>query len=418
MEEKLRILKMIENGQITATEAAQLLGAIGDGGSGGGHSAPPPPPAPSHHAPPPPPPSRAADTRYSGYNTNEGGTASGGSTSFEDLGRKFESFAREAAPKVEKFAESLASTIAGAADRFSEAFVQHADAAESAPGSHGQSHRPAEKRPSGGGGGSTIEKQVEVAVETGGYNELSLSGLGGEVRVKGYNGDKITARITYRAKRANAPIELVKLGGKYFLKYEPDDFNMVAIDAYVPERAFSVIKLDGINGALDVSSLSASEMRFSNSNGSTSLANLSANNLTAESGNGRFFISKIIAESASFENLNGPMETDELDVSKLKLHNYNSPLSIIMSKFDRYSEYIWSVETGNAKLSINLPSAPGLGYHIKAHAAMGEIRLGLTGMQHLINEPSLVEARSVSFDSSAKKIKMAVETSNAPLLIN
>jgi len=29
-----------------------------------------------------------------------------------------------------------------------------------------------------------------------------------------------------------------------------------------------------------------------------------------------------------------------------------------------------------------------------------------------------VEARSVHFDSAAKRVKMAVETSNAPLIIN
>ncbi|MCL1863554.1 MAG: DUF4097 domain-containing protein [Defluviitaleaceae bacterium] len=381
MEEKLRILKMVENGQISATEAAQLL--------------------------------QATDSRYSGYNTNDGGTADSSSTSLEELGRKFESFARDAAPKVEKFAEVVAGKIAGAADRLSDAFVQHADSAEDSS----RSQRSSEKRSPGGGGGTSFEKQIEIFVEAGSHNELSLSGLGGEVRVKGYNGDKITARVSYRA-RANAPIEMVKLGGKYFLKYESGDFTMVSIDAYVPERAFGVIKLDGMNGVLDVSSLSATEMSFSNANGDIALSNLSAKNITAESSNGRFYVSKITAENASFENLNGPVDADELDVAKLKLHNYNSTLSLIMSKFARYRDYIWNVETGNAKLNINLPSAHDLGYHIKAHAAMGEIRLGLTGMQYLINEPSLVEARGSNFDTAAKKIKMAVETSNAPLLIN
>jgi hypothetical protein len=257
-----------------------------------------------------------------------------------------------------------------------------------------------------------------MAVETGDYNELSLSCMNGDLRIKGYNGDKITARLLYRTKSHGAGIEMVKLGGKYFLKYEPDEFQMVSIDAYVPERAFGVIKIDGMNGQLDAASLSANEMRFSNANGNTILAYLSAGNISAESSNGRFSVSNIAAESATVENLNGPMEADELDISKLKLSNYNSPLSIIMSKFARFNDYIWSVETGNAKLNINLPTAPDLGYHIKAHAAMSEIRFGLTGLQYLINEPSLVEARSVNFDKAAKKIKLAVETSNAPLLIN
>jgi hypothetical protein len=67
---------------------------------------------------------------------------------------------------------------------------------------------------------------------------------------------------------------------------------------------------------------------------------------------------------------------------------------------------------------MNLPAAPDLGYSIKARAAMGEIRLGLTGLQYTINDPSMAEARSVQYDMAAKQIRLVVETSNAPLTIN
>ena len=105
-------------------------------------------------------------------------------------------------------------------------------------------------------------------------------------------------------------------------------------------------------------------------------------------------------------------------MANLNLINFNGPLSVIMSNFAKHTEYQWNVETGNAKLTMNLPTIPDLGYHIKAHAAMSEIQLGLTGLQHLINNPSLVEARSVHFDRAARRVKMTVETSNAPLVIH
>jgi len=265
--------------------------------------------------------------------------------------------------------------------------------------------------------GGLTEKNIEMLVEPG-YNELNLSGQNGDVRIKGYNSDKITARVSYKAKRAGAHIDLMKLGNKYYLKYEPDDFEVVMIDAYVPERAFSVIKLDGINAQMDCSTMAATEIAISNVNGNTRLAGIAAGNIKAEGGGGRFIASNITADSATLENVNGVMEADELDVSILHLTNYNGPLSLLMSNYARHAEYQWNIETGNAKLSMNLPTLPDLGYHIKAHAAMSEIRLGLTGLQFLIHEPSLVEARSVQFDSVARKVKMTVETSNGPLVIN
>ncbi|MCL2840945.1 MAG: hypothetical protein FWE05_09270 [Defluviitaleaceae bacterium] len=427
MSEKLRILKMLENGQISATDAAQLLQAVDGGGATPPTPAPfsPPPasfspPPPTHHHAPPPPP-RPTTGRYEGYAPNNSGRPTpppSTHSSMDDLGRKFESFARDMAPKAQKFMENIADKIDGAASKISSEFTGSRPAYPIPP--HGQAHRPhTAPRPSAPTPGGTVEKSIEMPVETGGYNELSLAGINGEIRIKGYNGDKITARLVYRASKASAAhIEMVKLGGKYFLKYEPDDFQLVSIDAFVPERAFSVIKVDGVNCQLDCASLAANEMRFSNANGTTRLTGLSASNIVAESSGGNFSVSNISAASATIENLNGTMDTDELDIANLKLSNYNSPLSIIMSKFARHEEYIWSVETGNAKLSINLPTMPDLGYHIKAHAAMSQIKLGLTGLQFLINEPSLVEARSIHFDTAVKKIKMAVETSNAPLVIN
>ena len=418
--EKLRILRMLENRQISATEAAELLKAV-DGG-------PSPGPAPqsgtsyaSHQTntshPPPPPPMH--DTKYTGYAPNTGRPGGKGGSSFdvEDLGRKFESFAKDMAPKVQRFTEVMADKIAVAADKVSEVFSVEKD---SMPTVHPQAHThrapaPAPRPPASGG---MQQINTELSVEKGGINELDLSGLGGEIRIKGYNGDKITARISYKTSRHGSPIELMRLGGKYFLKYEADDFSSVSIDAYVPDRAFSSIKIEGINCEVDISSLSSNQIRISNMNGATSLSGISAGSIFAESSGGRFKVASIISDSAKFENLNGPVEAVELDIAELKLANYNAQLSLMVSKFERHSNYIWNIETGNAKLGINLPTLHDTGYHIKAHAAMSEIRLGLTGLQFLINEASLVEARSVSYDHAAKKLKLAAETSNAPLTIN
>ena len=417
--EKLRILKMLENKQISATEAAELLKAVD------GLASPPPQVQQSgstfishqtnaSHLPPPP----SHETKYTSYTPNTGRPEGGTSFGMEDLGRKFESFARDMAPKVQKFTEVVADKIAGAADKVSDVFsVDHRDSMPTAPY---QSHSPRPSapasRPTAPGGVEQIN--IELLVEAGGMNELDFSGLSGEIRIKGYNGDKITARISYKKSRLGSPIELMRLGGKYFLKYESDDFSSVSIDAYVPEKAFNVIKIDGINCDVDVSSLSSNQVRISNMNGSVNLSGITASSIFAESSGGRFNVSKINCDSAKFENLNGPLEASELDIAELKLSNYNAGLSLLVSKFERYSSYIWGIDTGNAKLNINLPTLHDTGYHIKAHAAMSEIRLGLTGLQFLVSEPSLVEARSVNFDRCAKKVKMAVETSNAPLVIN
>ena len=413
--EKMKILKMLEEKKITASEAAKLLESVDAGGVAPQQHQPQSRPDDRFSAPPPPPP-RPSPPPSRDYGSQRAPSSPRG---FEDLtgdlGKKFESFARDMEPKLQKFTETVAEKIVSGADRISRGFGSETAPAAPAGGQRGASHSPSVGvKPAASSG---FEKNIEMVIDSG-YNELSIAGLNGDVRVKGYNGDKITARISYKPKRSGAAIDLMKLGGKYFLKYEEDDFDRVSVDAFVPERMFQVINIGSNGGNMDISSLSAKEMQLANSSGQTRLASLSAEKVKADCSNGRLTLSGIAADSAIIENFNGNVDADELDVSKLSLINYNGGLSLLMPAFTRHAEYIWSVETSNAKLNINVPTLPDLGYHIKAHTTLGDIRVGLTGLQFLINDPALVEARSVNYDRAAVKVKLAVETSNAPLLIN
>ena len=404
--EKMAILKMLESGKINAAEAARLLSSV--------ETPPVPPPAPP--IPPVPPP------RPVSYDANRGNNSPGpipaplappSGRSIEDIaadiGKKAVVFAKDMEPKIQKITETVASKIVGGAERLSRNI---SDAAAPSPQMSGP--RPAPRTAAPGG---VVEKNIEMVLADG-YNELNLASMNGELRIKGYNGDKITAKLSYKARRANAAIELMKLGGKYYLNYEQDDFEMVSIDAYVPERSFRAVRLENLNGSIDVASIAANDINISNSNGNTKLTGIAAGTLKAESGNGRMALSGIAADKADIENVNGLVEAEETDVAIMRLTNFNGPLSLWVSDFTRYTQYDWTVETGNAKLGMNLPAAPDLGYHIKARAAMGEIRLGLTGLQYLANDPAMAEARSVQFDSAAKQIRLTVETSNGPLTVN
>jgi hypothetical protein len=89
-----------------------------------------------------------------------------------------------------------------------------------------------------------------------------------------------------------------------------------------------------------------------------------------------------------------------------------------MSQFEHFNEYLWDVVSSNGKLTMNLPTTPDLGYHIKAHITLGQIRIGLTNLRYIANSSSLTEAMSINYDSCPKKTKFILETSNAALQIN
>jgi len=308
-------------------------------------------------------------------------------------------------PKLYKLTETVAEKTSAVADKISKSLSQTSPAAPRETPGVKKSY-------------SNMEERGFESFVTPGYNELSLSGLNGDVLIKGYNGDKISARIYYKPKRPGAHIEIIQLGTKYFLNYEEDDFEKVSIDAFVPETMFSNINIQTINGQLSVSSLRAENCVFVNANAATEIKDINVSSFKIECNNGALRLENICGGSGKAENFNGSVQGTAIDVANLELISQNGSVGINIASFDRYSDYVWAVEASNGKLTLNMPSSRDLGYHIKAHTALNSIKVGLTGLSYMFNEPSFVEAKSSAYEICPKKIKLSMETSNAPIVLN
>ena len=433
--EKMMILKMLEEGKINAEEAARLMEAASDDQERAAKMSVEEKRARMSNAGsfedggPTPVNNRRNDFGRGGqegsYNQNQyhgnqysqnqhSGPSTGGNSGSQglglddfanDLGMKFDTFAKDMEPRLQKLAETVAEKTANMAEAISKSL----------------------NSPSGGYRGpapsfsgnvkNSFEKNFELKVEAG-YCELNLSGLNGDIMVNGYNGDKITAKVYYRPKVHGASIELMKLGDKYYLNYDEDAFEFVAIDAYVPESLFKDIKLETVNGSAYVSTIAAEYFTINAINSRTELKNIHARNIKADCGNGPVTLLNITGENASIELFNGNINATSLDISNLKLSSSNGPVNINIDYFKLYNNYTWVLDASNGKFVMNLPSAHDLGYHIKAQTSLNNVKLGLSGMNHIINNSNIVEAQSTDFDNAQRKVKIKAETSNAPLVIN
>jgi DUF4097 and DUF4098 domain-containing protein YvlB len=423
--EKIIILKMLEDGKITADEAARLLDAAGDSPSASS-SGPSPYKGPSRqttgYQPPPPtsstpPPSGSGYSHYASNDSRGRSSSSSSSTGFDDftseLGRKFEAFARDIEPKLHKFSEAVVEKTSDFAERITKS-LEEPRRAPSHSTSYAHSSSTSSSSASHGG---LSEKRFEIAVSSG-YNEVNMAGLNGDVLVRGYNGDKITASIFVKPKRANASIELMKLGNKYFLNYDDDEFDKVMVDAYIPEKLFAVANISTSNGTLDISSMDADSISVGNLNGPTKIKGVSAGFLKTECNNGKLTLTSIAAKNAQIENFNGIIDALDLDCANLKLVSVNGGITVNISSFTHFSSYIWDAETSNGKMTLNLPTMPDLGYYLKAHASLGQVKIALSNLSYIYNTASLVEAKSHNYESCRKTAKFALATSNGPLQIS
>lgn len=443
--EKMKILKMLEEGRVTAEDAAKLLDAVSSGNSAADSPAPGPSPSAGQSYSPHSAPSGAggpsgykpASGGYSGPNNNGPRRSQPYSPEREsvgeDLSRRFETFFKDMEPKLQRFAETVVQKTSNAADAISRSLTPPTPAPRPSysppprtPADGRTQPQPAAKPyspvgPSGPSVPSGVrgrnERVFEQKVQSAG-SELIIDGFNGQVLLKGYNGDKISAKVFYNSKRGNPAMELMALGSKYYLSYDESEYESVSVDAYIPESMFSDIRVSTSNGPLIVSTVAAENVKIQNANGDIEITGLSANDLIAETNNGQTRLSGVTAGRAVVEDFNGAITVSDLDVGQLKMSTFNGGVTMHINKFNAFTDYMWAVEANNGKVGMVLPSSVEIGYYVRANAALSEVRIGLTGMAFSQNTKTFAEAQSVNFDQAIKKIRLLLETSNAPLVVN
>lgn len=344
-------------------------------------------------------------------NNSSNNNTSSQSSKFDDfaseMSRKFQVLATDLEPKLMKLTETIVEGTVTMADKLSKSI---------------QSHKPTDtyKEPSRSGTYKTstgVEKTFELKVLSP-QNQLNLTAINGNILIRGYNGDKITAKIYFKAKKSGANIDFLKLGSKYYLDYNEEDFNSISIDAFIPESLFNNIIIETNNGEINISSLKTENILIKNSTGKTEINNLNSKNIKVECDNNFLSINNLVANYACIENFNGDIAVTSFDVEKSKVSTFNGSVNLNIPEFKKFNNYIWDVESSNGKLIANLPMSNQLGYYISASTTLGNIKVGLVGLDYLKNNANFVEAKSINYDSCEKNIMLKLQTSNAQLIIN
>lgn len=369
-DERIIILKMLEEGRISSEDATKLLDAI------------------------------SKDNKV--YTEKEG--VDSHDTSIEtftnDLGRKIEAFTKGFEPKLYKITETLVEKTTNMADKI----------AQSIPVIEmPKRYKPVNK--------NILEHTFEIRVPEG-YNELNLSSFNGDIRINGYSGDLIKAKVNYIPKSGGANIDLLKLGEKYILNYNEDMFEYVSIDAYVPKSLFRNINIQCINGIAYVSSIKTEYLTLNNLNNNSEIKDIESGIVKIDANNGSLKATNLMCKSCKFEISNGNLNINNFDIENLYISAFNSNTNIDLTKFNKFNGYIWNIESSNGLISMKIPSTPDIGYYIKAQTSLNNVNVGLTGLDYILYFSSYVEAKSVNYDVILKHVNINAETSNAPINIS
>lgn len=420
-DERIMILKMLEEGKIGADEAAKLLGSIKD------ESEEPKVEQSTQQ-------SNTNQTNNNSNNSSSGGNSGGSSINFDELGRtlgsiskdmakKFGIFAKDMAPKLQTMTEVLVEKTASVTDKISKSVAtppRPAPAPRPTPPPASTPPRPASRpappKPVNAVKGRTKEKSCEIVVTSSYANELYITSKNGMVYIKGYNGDKITAKLNYMSNTDN--IELTQSGDRYYLDYDDSEFSSVSIEAFVPEKLFKRMHIIANSSKVSVDGMGSEEIIIETVMAEINLKNLGSNYIKAVTDKADVFLDNIVSGSLEIITANGKIDATSLDVQKLKLETDNCPISYKAFTLKSYTNYNWRISTSNASMRINLPISEDIGYDIKANTSLNNVSAGISGLQYVYNESNYIEAKTSNFSKAYRKIKVEMDTSNAPISIN
>ena len=395
-EEKMMILKMLQEGRINSEEAAKLLEALeakkepSSYGTGPRGSHGPKPPQRNYYDEVAKVRERIDEWRRElskNYNQND-----------------FDKMVEEFSAKAEKFGKNVATAAFGIADKVADFVGSIIDT--SAFNVFGNC--------------VTEEQQYEAAAAEG--MNLELQATNGQITVKKHQEDKIliTAKIRTPQENAKSAIAFSNGDGTVSVKLaKPDTYNLsVSYDVLLPAVKLNQVALETKNGKIYVEDVTSEEFASVTKNAVIDLTGVNSARIAAETKNAKVNANYIIGRDVNFGTANAAIEIKNLKAVKLTAATSNGKILVDnVQNYDNENMAELNLKTSNANIKANMNDSENKGYKISARTSNGDINLLIPNLLYRnamrtdrFNRQA--DAETENYAAAAQKVNIQAETSN------
>ena len=395
-EEKMMILKMLQEGRINSEEAAKLLEALeakkepSSYGTGPRGSHGPKPPQRNYYDEVAKVRERIDEWRRElskNYNQND-----------------FDKMVEEFSAKAEKFGKNVATAAFGIADKVADFVGSIIDT--SAFNVFGNC--------------VTEEQQFEAAAAEG--MNLELQATNGQITVKKHQEDKIliTAKIRTPQENAKSAIAFSNGDGTVSVKLaKPDTYNLsVSYDVLLPAVKLNQVALETKNGKIYVEDVTSEEFASVTKNAVIDLTGVNSGRITANTTNAKVNANYIIGRDVNFNTSNATIEIKNLKAVKLTAATSNGKILVDnVQNYDNENVAELNLKTSNANIKANMNDSENKGYKISARTSNGDINLLIPNLLYRnamrtdrFNRQA--DAETENYAAAAQKVNIQAETSN------
>ncbi len=374
-DERFLILKLLEQGKITESEAEQLLDALGDIEYDQATQE-----ASSTF-------NKSSENTYTKDNNDDAFKKTYSNTNkdrefeetLESIGKRFEKLGQQLGDKFDDFGEEFGEKMVNLGTVFANKSIDFAEKIV-----------------------DTVEKtidsdtfiNVDLFGTTKSYKEILEKKLIDiddiSLQLETYNGSiliskweqpmiRVTAFISAKESKydANKPIlETQEYNGVISFRAKKVDGVGVKLNVQLPDKVYNFIKAQGTNGSITVENLSCNKLFLQTKNASIRLNNVETQGDTSCTTTNN----KIIIENSKAENLlaatkNGKILIADSSIKRIEGITSNSKITIKDIKYSKLQSL--SLKTSNAKVEV-LGSIPkNIGVHFEASTTHGNINIGI-----------------------------------------
>ena len=374
MEERLIILKMVEEGKITSEEALQLLESLNK----------------EHKQKK----SQPIDDKLN--------------DTINKFSKKAEKFAEKIGPDFISRIESVSADFADAAVKFADKMVDFFGS--------GFSNNEAYK---------TVSRNFSFPINNQENTKVILKTQNLTVSVGTSDMQEVLLDM-----KLNLPDETTYIDK--FIETRTED-NIIYINTEFPSKTWGKLNIkvpkninsfdiETINSKCFLDNLEASHLYCNTSNGKIEIKGCNCEKIQALTNNGKIIISNTKALHVDADTSNGNIELNNSSFNRLKSTTNNS--NIYLSNFNSINleEAKYELQTSNGKIKIGLSKDSNIAYKINASTSLGNINISELQPSYIIdrnniNMKSQAILTSKAYQEANKKISIDATTSNSSIYI-
>jgi len=388
-EEKILILKMLEEGKITSEEAAKLIEALQNGekqaasGSAGRQQKQP---------------NFQDEVAKVRDRLNEWKKEFQNNYNQKDFDRIIDEFSS----KAEKLGKNVAYTTFGLVDKVIDFVGSFVDT----------------NTFNFFGSCPTVEKSFETPATDG--MELEVEATNGAIVVKKHLDNKIVikSRIKSRSNNADNVLMFTDEGNTVSLKLNNPGNVSVYHEVFLPAAKFKKISLTTANGRIYAEDSLAESFNATTRNGNIELMGVNSDAIVASTKNSRIQVSYVIGKNIEIETTNSVIDIKHIKAENVKVETTNGRILVENAQnYEGITEMNLVLKTTNGGIKINMNDMDQKGYKVRAKTTNGGINLLIPEMiYHNVNRQgpggNFVEAESNGYDIFNEKVNISCETTN------